>query len=277
MIYSELKNYLVQSSSPELVSLFDRAIDILEAFDVEDYMNLFDASIGENIGSYDQAVTDGLRSTLDDILTTLLIQHTVVLTTEATLSDKLFMLTGLLRLQNWEDKVTLMTVTDSDQSDQEVFAELIAVVNNCSIEKVLILVESFNPSLLEAFKRECLGTVQETLVDFEDVSQQISDYSKVKQAMLNRPIWSDRLLPHAGSIGMPYLLEQGKYYSEILTPALAGILAQELVGLVALSEEGLRNALQAVRTNMSELCTDLNNATKLDIAVGQFLLEVNRA
>lgn len=285
MIYDELKNYLTLTASIETVKLVDDAVQILDEFGVEEYMDIYSFNFGENTAFGDECIVDNIVAVTDTILTTLLERHSIQLSEIALISDKIYILRGLLRMQNWEDKDTLQLVMDSGETPSEILAELIAVVNSGSVDHVLSLIETFNESLLDRFKEEFLATHHDLLIDPSEIEQQVADYKKVKKATDNLPSKLDRMLDHPGSIGLPFklylrvflLVEYKQYLNEAFTDISARVLAHELILIAALSEEGLSAAVKSVRDNMNEITVDLNIATKIDIAVTQLLLEVNRA
>lgn len=284
MIYDELKNYLTLTASIETVKLVDEAVQILDEFGVEEYMDIYSFNFGENTAFGDECIVDNIVAVTDTILTTLLERHSIQLSEIALISDKIYILRGLLRMQNWEDKDTLQLVMDSGETSNEILAELIAVVNGGSVDHVLSLIETFNESLLDRFKEEFLATHHDLLIDPSEIEQQVTDYKKVKKATDNLPSKLDRMLDHPGSIGLPfklylsvYLLEYKQYLNETFSDNDARVLAHELILMAALSEEGLAATVKSVRDNMNEITADLNIATKIDIAVTQLLLEVNRA
>lgn len=284
MIYSELKNYLTQVTSTEKVALMDRVIEVLDIFADDEYMNIFDSNIGENEGLGNDAVVDNVFDVAKLLLESLLQSRGIVLVEDATLSDKIDMLVGISRLLNWEDKDTLLMIVENDGSPVEKFSELIAVVNNSSIDHVLSKIEDFNDDLVRRFKEDYLDAKQNELVAPDENFQNIEDYKKIKRAFGDAPNWADHILRSPGSIGVPfslylrmYLLENARYFTSELSPTLIKVLAVDLLYLCALSEEGLAHASKTIRAHMSEIMTDINNATKLDIAISQLVVEVNRA
>ena len=114
MIYEQIRNYLIQSTSPELVQQFDDANEIFEALDFEAHLDRFDQVIGETSGMGDDALIQGMVTALDEMLVALLAAHGVETVEQAITKDLVFVLKGLVGLTTWEDRVTIRRVLEAD-------------------------------------------------------------------------------------------------------------------------------------------------------------------
>ena len=281
MIYDELKNYLTQTASPELVALFDRAVTLFDSLDMDDYMFSFDAVMGEATSGVTEEIIDRLTSTLDELLDTLLKQHGVVMAETTTLDTELTVLEGLMLVQNWEDKAGLSLLLESEQSSEEVFAELMSYLTGVQTENLLLELLDVDKALLNRIREEfaCASDMTEAV---EEVQQQVTDYAKVRGLEWPCFLKFDRLVKYFGFLKQPfalylksYMVEHNVGPSRDSAEAVYLDWAQELVVLAAISEEGLAKALPLVRENMTTLTTDLNVSTKLDLAVVKTLAEVS--
>lgn len=284
MIYSEIKNYLTQVTSIERVQLMDRVNELLEIFADDEYLNIFNTCIGEASAFGDEAVIDALFEVAESLITALLRRRGIVLNETATLSDKVDILSAVNRLLSWEDKTSLLVIVENDAAPVERFSELVALVNGTSIDHVLSLISEFEDALIERFKDDYLLITSMELIPPEDTDRQMADYKKVKALFGNAPTWADQITRLPASIGMPfslylrmYLLERAQYFAGEMSDSIMKVLAIELIHICALSEEGLAKSLQTVRAHMSEIMTDINNSTKLDVVFTQLMVEVNRA
>lgn len=284
MIYSEIKNYLTQATSIERVQLMDRVNDLLEIYADDDYLNIFNTCIGETSAYGDEAVVDALFSIAGSLITKLLKIRGVTLNESATLSDKINLLSAIDRLVQWEDKTSLLIIVENDASPVERFSELVALVNGTSIDSVLSHIEDFDEAFIERFKEDYLQTKASELIPPESTESYIADYKKIKSLFGNAPTWADQVARSPSSLGLPfglylrmYLLERAQYFAGELDGQLLKVLAIDLIHLCAISEEGLSKSLQTIRSHMSEITTDINSSTKLDIVFTQLMVEVNRA
>lgn len=284
MIYSELKNYLVQSTSPETVALVERAVKALERLDPEsEFMDTYDSVVGATIGQYDQDLIDAIVSTTVTMMEDVLQQHSIVTTEQATLSDKIEIVEALLMLQDWENKAEIEIALQTEGNQLEKLCGLFGLVHGKPVEYYLGLIDRFNPSLLDKVQEELLHTFEQELVDIGDIEQNLRDYQKVK-SVYDSPSKLDDLLKYPGAIGQPFLTyltpwiaAHEKYLGDELTPIFIQGMAADFMRIAALSKEGLSKAQLSVREHVHLLTTDLGQTGKIDAAVTQALLEVSRA
>ena len=283
MIYDELKNYLTQVASPELVALFDRAVSLFDAMDMEDYMFTFDAVIGETRSGITEEVVDRLIAALDEQLDSLLKQHGVELNEDASLDIELTAMEALLLVQNWEDKQGLSMILDSERSAEEVFSELVSYLRGIQTERFLLNVASVDKALINRIRDE-FACSEDEVEPVEEVQQQVDDYQKVRRFNWPCFVKFDKLVRFFGFLNHPF----ASYLKSFMVEHSAGLTrdtadnvyrnwAEELVTLTAISSEGLSKALPTIRENMSTITTDLNVTTKLDMMIVKILAEVNNA
>ncbi len=280
MLYAELRNYLTLSTDQATVDLYDDAIDVLNDFDIPDYMDLFDRIYGEAAHLSDVEVVDGFNNTLDTILTTIISQHGIELNTNPIISDKIKLCSGLFRLNTYEDKQTLLLILEAEQTPQETFCELMELASDYKTEHVLSMLESVSEFFVDNFKAIIVTPEQNKLIPAELSTLQVADFIKFKENITNRPLWSDKYFKHVEAIGLPfaiyfqvYLIEQRDHFTE---NNLAGV-AEELIAIACLSEETSSKSLDLVREWAEHIYSDLNLLTKLDIQVSKLLTEFHRA
>ena len=280
MLYAELRNYLMLSTDQATVDNYDDAIQILNDFEVPDYMDLFDRIYGEAAHLSDVEVIDGFNNTLDTILTTIIAQHGILLNESCIISDKLKISSGLFRLNNYQDTGTLLLILETEQSPQEIFSELMELVSDYKTEHVLSMLESVSDFFIDNFKEIIITPEKNKLIPAELAALQVSDFLKFKAKITNRVLWCDKYFNHVEAIGLPftiylqvYLIEQRDFFTE---SNLAGV-AEELIAIACLSEETSNKTTELVRAYAERIYSDLNLLTKLDIQVTKLLMEFHRA
>lgn len=283
MIYDELKNYLTQATSPEIVALYDRAINVFDAFGIEDYMLTFDAEVGEQANNGDTAIVDGLYQVLLGMVTNLLKQHGIFVTDESTLSERILLLETIQKVQNWEDRAGIAMLVSQDVSSEEIFAELVELITNTSSDNVLTTLSYVESALITRIGEE-FGENNDELIDSDTNAAQVADYYRVR-AVFGDPTKFDRLITYQGFAGMPFkvylnawMLENERYLApEAYSENLLKIFSYDLVYMAAVSEEGLSKAIPTIRENLSSIYSDLNITTRLYNQVLARLTEVHNA
>ena len=284
MIYSELRNYLVQVSSEELVDLFDRGISILEAFSVPDYLDTFDITLGDYLSSTEQESVDAVTHILITYLDKLLQEHGIFTNDQATIGFKIDLLNGIYLLQSYEDWKSIDVIIESQSTPIETFAELMMLVINHPVEAILPYILDVEDSVIDNIKVQLVDNHLSKIIPVEDIADQVNNYRKYKTRYRNEPIWSDKFFVNSESIGLPYhtyLCVYLQEFNERLTPGLPNSLkaqdvAKDLFGLMCLSLEGVAKSKEVIRKYSDLIYHDLKQLSELDYCVNTIILEYNK-
>ncbi len=278
MIYPELQNYLTQISSNETVDLFDRSIIIFDKYNVPDYMNIFDSTINSNSSSGADVILDYLQNDLNLLLNHLLVIQGVTLNDTATVSQTIDIVDALFEIPFYSDKSTLEKIIESDESDAVKFCQLMNLITTFSVEEVLSILDDVNENFIDNFKNQ-IKAVESDLVDTVKIKKHAAAYMRYRELILNnKPSYCDKFFTEAASIGLPYedyvkqyLLDKKDFLDENDSTFINQI-SQDLVGLTALSCDGIDNPLPIIRKYLSEIFQDISATTKIDIAVSKIVL-----
>ena len=280
MHYAELRNYLTLSTDQDTVDIFDDAIDVIERYDIPDYMDLFDQVYGEASYLSDVEVVDGFKNTLSSILSTIISQHGIELKDDVLISEKIAISLGLYRLNDYEDRSSMLLILETEQSPQETLSELLSLVSEYAIEKILSLLESVSPFVISNLRNIIVTPETNKLEPVEETRQQIEDYSKFKNKFGQHILWSDKYFSHVEAIGLPYSVYMNIYVNEkqeSFTELQLPLIAKDIVSIACLSEETVSKAKEIVQEYSDRIYSDLNLITKLDMAVTKTLMEFHRA
>lgn len=284
MIYEQIRNYLVQSASPELVQQFDDANELFEALDFDAHLDRFDQVIGETSGMGDDALIQGLISALDEMLHALLAAHGIEMVEQAITKDLVFVLKNLVALTTWEDRDTVRRVLESEGNAEEKLAELLALYSADNTERILLILESVNPSLLLTL-RGVVGEEDEVCnTDYSELVTLIQQYESAKRVFSIPSCFLDRMTHSAGALGLPFrtyferfLQAAHPYLGDEPSDNMIRSFAQELVLCGILSAEGIAKTRDKVGEYMNEIYSDLKYSTKLDMSIMDSIIKVQRA
>jgi hypothetical protein len=280
MIYSELRNFISMAASLETVAYFDKAIEIFEKYEVPDYMNILEATVGENTSVCDQDMLDQLTLCLSSTLNYLLNMQGIVLTEETLPSMTNAFIEGLFDIAEFEDQDAVLACLDSDETEAEKLCTLISFVTEYEIEQLLASIESVEEGFVIAFKERMQVKTQAIEQSAQDVDKQIKAYIKFKIFMNGAPGYADKYFKQLGSIGLPYE-EYIKLYlkdrNNDLEMMSASVVAEELIALTCLSSDGLEAPLVTAKKYLNLLYSDITTITKVDIAITDFIVRMNHA
>jgi len=282
MIYDDLRTYLLRAASFETTQLFDSVVDLFDRYGIDDYMNVFDAVIGEESINYDQDTIDSLISSAKEMLIGLSHRFMITFHEDATAQDMVTVLDGVYRFENYELPQTFFQILESDQSSVETFAELIECLTGQAVEKTMTIVADVDQALIKRIKEISNEKEDSTMYEESIIDQRIADYNKVKAAHQNNPSKFDYCLNHIGCVGMPfknyykpYLVEHSGDFADPNEIAFA-IVAQDFLYMAALSYEGLSKVLDLGREYASQVFPNINDTTKFIAVLSTKMMEVGR-
>lgn len=283
MIYDELRNYLVQSSSIETVDQIDKAVGVFDSFNVEDYMNLYDAAMGEHLDGSDEEMVDAILEVTTSLLKTLLDRFQVALSDDATLSDLIDVMAGLYKIETYEHpEGFFITLENTEVGKEEMFCELLALVNSDSVEKYLVVVTKVSQALMDRIKEVCTEANVNVDDSGDEISIRIKSYQKVQAAFNNEPSSFDYCLNHIGTVGMafasymkPYLIDHREYFAEPVAEHAFIMAAKDFLRMSALSLEGFAKTTDLLKTHAAEFFPALSSTTKFNQVVINLLTKVH--
>lgn len=280
VIYDELRNYLVTVSDQETVEFFDSAVELFDAYDVPDYLDTLESILTFDSKRTDTEIVDHLKIDTQSILRYLLTMQGIELIDDILPSEIVILVKGMFDLRYYEDQDNILSIIGSEQTSEEAVAELLQLTTPLAIEKTLSLITQVQDGFFTGLKERLKDLRQSVEDEVKDVQVQIKKYIDYKKHLRNAGIYSDRFFAHLGSIGLPFQsylkllqndnLNQGGEFN-------VAQLAQDLIGLAFLSEDGHDQPLIQIRKHLSSLIGDVNVATKVDIAVSKLVIGVDNA
>lgn len=275
--FAELKNYLCLTRSDETADLVQTAVTVFDLYNVPGYMDVYARTMDTNQETNPNDLVFLLLDDTKTMLNMLLSVQGITVGEQAEVSDLVSLCSATFEMARHEDKQTINRFLETDESVEEIYAELVNFVSGFSIEKVLELVDAIAPNFTAMMK----DAVQEPQVNLEAsdlLGKIVISYQKFKGIMGETPLFADRFLSHNSTIGLDF-----KSYLNIYTksgghlkeqsPELFKEVAVDLFGLACLSCDGYSNHLVIIRGELSSLYPDIGSSTKIDIEIGKLLME----
>lgn len=133
--------------------------EIQRSFNLFDFYNYVQAYTGfvDIINDQSQQDNDTMRDRfileVHKKLDFLLEQHTIIMNSEADIFEKNEVLLALAHIQRLEDYTGIIRLLESLEPDEVQFSEIISELSQLVPEKILLIVESFSPTLLKNLKQ----------------------------------------------------------------------------------------------------------------------------
>lgn len=287
MLYLELRTYLTQITDPDVVDLFDRSAAVFEDLQLENWLDVFDETIGRTSGGGDNEVLDALRNELSVMIDEVLQLHGVVMVHEAMTSDRLNMLQALFAIGNGQEKDTMRLLLQGEDSAQEILADMVQLLTAEPSERILSLLDEVSDSLLNTMRRRQQQT--DSLLMDEDISlsqERFAQYAKYRIVFANDTRWCDRFVQNSQAIGLPYD-SYARYYGahqldvDLLESSDSEIALRRvcvnLIGIGCLSQEGSTQTEMLAKPYLEKVSSDLGVITRVHSKLINLLLEYNRA
>lgn len=281
LTYSELRNYIIQARPDDTIDLFDAAIRVFENYEVPGYMEIYDRTLGESTQLEEGELIPLLIEDTRLILMQLLQLQGIQVHDELRLSTLIELTDATDRLPDYEDRAALSAVLTLEESAEERYAQLIALVSSLRTEEVLSLLLEVDENMLTRFQQQLTETTEAAPVD-ETLQAILQTYRRYKTRILkDQTAYADRYLAQQSTIGLPFSLYLNLYQkdqglSAETTAETRQQTAIDLLGLACLSEDGWSNPLITLRQHLSTLYADLDTVTQLDIALSKLITELHR-
>ena len=290
MIYEELRNYLMQAAGHETVEIFDNGIQVLEQFEIPEYMNIFDQVFGIASMYSDVEAVDGFTNVLNTFMETLLTEFGIKVNDATLLSNKILICDGIYRLGLFEDKPTMLLILEIEQTPEETFAELLETVTTLKTDNILPMLETVDISVISNLKRIIIEPQRERLQLVEENKKQAKDYQDFKNKFNISLLWADKFFKIPESIGIKFevylnvfLIQETESLNLTSENNVKHILdlkikqvADDFIGMACLSEETVNQLPTLSKEYVEFIFSDLNLVSGLQIAINDRMVALFR-
>ena len=272
------------ASSPETVRTFDEAIDVLDKYGVEEYMDTLEAVTFDDPDATETAVVDSLVRSLRSMLENIVHAHGLWPEDTALLSQVVELADAMYMLPDYEDQVLLGSILTSELPVHELAGEMLAILLPYSCEEIMAMLRDVSEDFEESLRLR-LSVPQEDRSVMAAVPEALQKFAKAymgfKAVIGNAKIYPDRILSEPAAIGLDYTtyltLYQADKEGNDLDRKQPDQVGRDLLGMAYLSKDGVENPLVTVRQHLNELFGDINVVTKINLAVTNLTVEVSHA
>lgn len=275
-----LQDHLILTQAPEMLTIYERAHNLFDKFDLEDYQ----LSYEDLLISADGAV-DGVSTASNDAIYSLTMTHLRQITTEhqITLSYEASMLHYVLVLEfvrqiefteYIQECLDILSCDDLDNLDK--FSQCMLQVCDVAEEDSMTFMESIPDCVIktmrEYFARRVELEIQTDQLDpaAREVYREMDKYARVIKGHEMRSY--KYLFEEEGAIGLPFEHHYQQNEAYLLSLPVNAVV-YECIGFALISENGLINPQQTIMDCIGKTIGDLEQLMTIQYEISKVLIE----
>lgn len=275
-----LQDHLSLTVPPELMALYERANDLFDKYDLEDYQLGFEDLLvsadgaGDGVSTASNEAIHNLTMTYLKQITT---EHQITLSENATLLNYIQVLEFVRQIEFTElVQECLDTLECEDFDNLDKFGRCMLLVSSIEEEDSMLFLDTIPDCVISTmrgyFARRVELEVETDQLDpaVREVYREMDKYARVikGQEMMSYKY----LFENEGAIGLPfdYHYKQNEAY---LLALPVNAMVYECIGFALISENGLVNPQQTIMDCVGKTITDLERITRLQYEISKTLIE----
>ena len=271
-----LKDYLATAVTIEMKDAIVKAHHLFDIIQLPDYEKGF-----EEILMLDDTVDQGVtQSVIIDLTKSLqhkiLLEHGVTLHEDADMEVLSNFIQGIILLQSYSDRATILRVAALPGTPEEVFAELIALVVACPADELVNDIESVNQLLIGRICDMAEDFVERPPTEAEQIAQikYKNMFTRISELFSGVAFGITPYLQNGLDLGYPFLIYITLIGTE-LEELPIDLIALNLFMLAMISEDGIDKPRAVIQEHIGEYIFDIDKVTRIDIEIGNLLLKLN--
>lgn len=258
-----IDSYVSETFSSELQDQIRRSFSLFDAFEFRDvegnYLDILATASYQNASDIQDLFINELNRKLDHLL----LEHTLKLTSEATIFEKNEILTAILFLQMLEDSSAVITLLESLEPDDEILSIILSDHSMLEQTQVMTLISEFDPIFLKTLKNYIYNQESQRALDTTE------DFLKVKDNLVyflkyfKENTLAFQLVKAEVFIGASFV----DYMRFIAKETLSGTddeVAMNLLSILMMSIDGYNSPLLVYRKYSDKLFKDLNRISVIE-------------
>lgn len=277
---SILQDHLSQTVPPAMMELFERANDLFEKFDLEDYQLGYEDLLVSSDGAVDGSSTcstEALYNLTMQFLKQITDEHQITLSSEAQMTQYILVLEFIRQIEFTEliqDCLDCLSCEDYDNLDK--FGMCMGIVSGIQEEDAMVFLDTIPDCVIKTmrdyFARRVELEVETDQLDpaMREVYREMDKYARVIKGQDMRSY--KYLFDEEGALDLPF-----EYHYRQNEAYLLGLpveaMVYECIGFALVSEGGLTNPQQTIMNCIGKAITDLERATKIQYQISKTLIE----
>lgn len=272
-----LEDHLRLTVPVDMFIEFNRAYDLLQAYDWTHVDDAYTDALVSSDGQYGVLSTDGLYNMTLEFLRTICTEHQVTLSEEARLQDYCVVLEFIKQVEYTEFVREAINLISSDEfNDTEKFCELMVLILGGHAVEYMEFVHYVSEAVINKIKeyfqaREAtMEVIEEKPESTKEVYIQMETFGR---AVAGKDMMSYKfLMENEGAVGMP-LQFYWTLHKDYLTMLSDEDLIYELIGFGMMAEGGLDDVIATVMALLNSVYNNIDHLTKLQNLLTTTLVE----
>lgn len=275
-----LQDHLSLTQPPEMFQLYERADDLFNKFDLEEYQLAYEDLLVSADGAGDGvsiAGNDAIYSLTMTFLKQITTEHQITLSTVATMLHYIQVLEFVRQIEQTElIQECLDALNCEDLDNQDKFGRCMLIVCSVLEEDSMMFLESIPDCVINAtrtyFARRVELEVQTDRLDpaIREVYREMDKYARVIKGQAMRSY--RYLFEDEGTIGLTFEHHYKQNEPYLLSLTLEAMV-YECIGFALISESGLTNPQQVIMNCVGKAIADMEQTTRIQYAISKALIE----
>lgn len=275
-----LQDHLSQTVPPELYALYERAHDLFDKYDLEDYQLGFEDLLVSADGAVDLASVadnDAIWRLTMQYLKQIMLEHQITLVDDAQLLQYIQVLEFIKQIEYTDQIQECLDALSCDDFDNiDKFLRLLLIVSDIEEESSMTWVGEIPDCVINTmhayfFRRVELEVATERLdPSTRSIYREMDKYARVIQGQEMRSY--KYLFEEDGALNLPFEIhwrENEAYLLQLPTEAMI----YECIGYALLSEGGIDNPQKVIMDSVGKVITDLERLTAIQYQISKTLIE----
>ncbi len=272
-MFEFLAAYLEANVTPEQKQVFMDACTTLSknGFTDHEFVIEQDLMLADNLDS--DIATSMITNYLLPVYRDRLAEFGVFASDELTLAMATDILTGLLSIDNYDDRDSINARCESYEGPEAALADILELVGARHSDEYLTVLERVSPDLIARIESMTDQVNEEDIANQDQVESIRTRLLALNVAIggSDKAVMANEYLAEGGKIGIPAGEIVAPFRERLDEIATAGELARELLMLVALSDVRLDNLNAAVKAELDLLHLKPMLLTSVDVAVRNYI------
>lgn len=275
-----LQDHLSQTVPPEMMALYERANDLFDKYDLEDYQLGYEDLLVSADGAGDGvsvADNDAIWRLTMQYLRQITDEHQITLAEDATMLHYIQVLEFVRQIEHTEFIQECLDTLSCDEFDNlDAFARCLLLVSDIPEEDSMLFLEQIPDCVIQTmrdyFSRRVELEVQTETLDpaTRDVYRELDKYARVIKGQEMRSY--KYLFEEEGAIGLPFE-HHYRANEQYLLSLPVQAMVYECIGFALLSEGGLSQPQQVIMDCVGKANADLEQLAKIQYEISKTLIE----
>lgn len=275
-----LQDHLSLTVPGELMALYERANDLFDKYDLEDYQLGYEDLLVSADGAVDgvsMADNDAIWRLTMQYLRQITDEHQIYLLDDATMLHYIQVLEFVRQIEYTEQiQQCLDTITCGEFDNLDAFMRCMLLVSDIPEEESMLWLSEIPDCVIgkmkEYFERrvELEGEIEQLDETVRDVYREMDKYARVIKGQEMRCF--KYLFEIEGVPGLPFEYHYKENEEYLLSLTLQAMI-YECIGFAILSEGGLSNPQKVIMDCLGKTITDLERITAIQMEISKTLIE----